>query len=103
LRSRAGVRTLRLDSEPALRAWTESLRATLAGDVPSLTRHFVPTLDGTPDAWRLALEPRDPTLRGQIAVIDITGKGTAVTRVEIVEQDGDRSVMDIVARALRAP
>lgn len=103
LRSRAGVRTLRLDSEPALRAWTESLRATLAGDVPSLTRHFVSTLDGTPDAWRLALEPRDPALHGQIAAIDITGKGTAVTRVEIVEQDGDRSVMDIVARASRAP
>ena len=103
VRSPAGVRTLRLDSEPSLRAWTESLRATLAGDVPSLTRHFVATLAGTPDAWKLALEPRDPTLHAQIAEIDITGTGASVTRVEIVEQDGDRSVMEIVARAPRAP
>lgn len=103
MRSASGVRKLRLDSEPLLRAWTESLRATLAGDLPSLTRDFLATLAGTPDAWKLALEPRDATLRAQVAVIDITGKGSAVTQVEIVEQDGDRSVMDIVARPLRAP
>lgn len=103
VRSPSGVRTLRLDSEPALRAWTESLRATLAGDVPSLTRHFAATLAGTVDAWKLALEPRDATLRTQIATIDISGKGASITQVEIVEQDGDRSVMEIVARPPRAP
>ena len=80
LRSADGERTLALDSEPALLAWTESLRATLAGDVAALTRYFVPTLSGNAGAWTLTLEPRDAALRAQVASIVIDGGGDAIRR-----------------------
>src|SRR5665213_1785354 len=54
-----GERTVALDSEPVLLAWTESLRATLAGDVPALSKYFVPTLSGDAGQRRAqALGPR---------------------------------------------
>ncbi|HEY7904212.1 MAG TPA: LolA-related protein [Casimicrobiaceae bacterium] len=93
----SGERTLVLDSEPALLAWTESLRATLAGDVAALSRHFDVQLSGTAVAWTLALVPRDPALASQIAAIDIAGEGASVRRVRVRERGGDDSVMDIDA------
>lgn len=94
----SGVRTLSLDSEPALLAWTESLRATLAGDIASLSRHFDTRLSGDEHGWSLALEPRDPVLRSQIASIVIGGAGEAIARVEMREQGGDDAVMEITAQ-----
>jgi outer membrane lipoprotein-sorting protein len=94
----AGVRTLSLDSEPALLAWTESLRATLAGDIASLSRHFETRFSGDEHAWSLTLEPRDPVLRSQIASIVIGGAGEAIARVEMREQGGDDAVMEITAQ-----
>jgi len=94
----SGVRTLSLDGEPALLAWTESLRATLAGDIASLSRHFDTRLSGDEHAWSLALEPRDPVLRSQIASIVIGGAGEAIARVEMREQGGDDAVMEITAQ-----
>lgn len=98
----SGVRTLSLDSEPALLAWTESLRATLAGDIASLSRHFDTRLSGDEHAWSLALEPRDPVLRSQIASIVIGGAGETIARVEMREQGGDDAVMEITAQRLPA-
>ena len=92
----SGARTLSLDSEPALLAWTESLRATLAGDIAALSRYFDARLSGGEDAWTLVLEPRDPVLRSQIATIVIGGAGANVRRVEMREQGGDDAVMEIV-------
>jgi len=43
----------------------------------------------------LALEPRDPVLHAQIAVIVIEGAGDALRRVEVRETGGDDAVMDI--------
>ena len=99
----AGERTLALDSEPALLAWTESLRATLAGDVAALTRYFATQLSGDKNGWTLALEPRDATLRAQVASIVIRGTGDAIERVETREQGGDDTVMDITPQRSRAP
>jgi outer membrane lipoprotein-sorting protein len=92
-----GERTLVLDSEPALLAWTESLRATLAGDAAALSRHFDVHLSGTAAAWTLVLVPLEPALASQIAAIDIAGEGASVRRVSVRERGGDDSVMDIAA------
>jgi outer membrane lipoprotein-sorting protein len=98
-----GERTLVLDSEPALLAWTESLRATLAGDVAALARHFSVQLAGTAASWTLALVPRDPALAAQIAAIDIAGAGASVRRISVRERGGDDSVMDIAADGADRP
>jgi outer membrane lipoprotein-sorting protein len=99
----SGERTLALDSEPALLAWTESLRATLAGDLPALSRFFATKLTGDASAWTLTLEPRDAILRAQIASILIGGAGDAIRRIEMREQGGDDTVMDITPQRMRTP
>ena len=99
----SGVRTLALDSEPALLAWTESLRATLAGDVTALRQNFATTLTGDEGSWKLVLEPRDATLRAQIAAIEISGAKDAIRRIEMREQGGDDAVMEILPERSRTP
>jgi outer membrane lipoprotein-sorting protein len=103
LTTASGVRTLSLDGEPALLAWTESLRATLAGDTPALLRHFDAELSGSEDAWTLTLDPHDQVLRSQIAAIVISGAGATVRRIETHEQGGDDAVMEIVPQRPRTP
>ncbi|MEO8849274.1 MAG: outer membrane lipoprotein carrier protein LolA [Casimicrobiaceae bacterium] len=99
LRTPAGERTLALDSEPLLLAWTESVRATLAGDIPALSKYFAPSLSGTAGNWKLELVPRGELLRAQIALIVIEGGGDAVRRIEMREAGGDDAVMDITVLA----
>jgi outer membrane lipoprotein-sorting protein len=103
LRNAKGERTLALDSAPALRASIESLRATLAGDGATLARFFDVRAAGSAAAWTLELVPRDATLKDQVASIAIGGRGAAIVRMEVREQGGDVSIMDIVPDPTPAP
>jgi outer membrane lipoprotein-sorting protein len=73
----------------------DGLRATLAGDVATLTRNFTVRLDGDANQWALLLTPIDPNLRQLVTTIRITGEQTAITDIETVEADGDRIDMTI--------
>jgi hypothetical protein len=86
-----------LDQYPLLRELTESLRATLAGDLPSLERYYLVRLAGEPTGWELRLEPIDPIIARRITAILIRGSGQAVVGVETLESNGDRSVMTITS------
>jgi hypothetical protein len=94
--SATGERTIALDTEPALLGWTESIRATLAGDTAALARYFDVRLGGDASAWVLTLEPRDAALRSAVQSIAIAGAGAAVRRVTVREVGGDDAVTDIV-------
>jgi outer membrane lipoprotein-sorting protein len=72
-----------------------SIRATLAGDLPGLKRHFNPTLEGTASGWTLTLVPTDPKLREMVASIRIQGSGSAIRVVQTLEADGDRTDMTV--------
>ena len=73
----------------------ESVRATLAGDLPALTRHFTTTLEGNPNGWILTLTPREARLRELVTAIRIRGERTAIREVETTEADGDRTDMTV--------
>ena len=88
-------RTLPLQDHPGLRAFVESIRSTLAGDLAKLSRFYEVRFDGTQRQWRLTLEPRDPEVRELVSEIRIGGSRDAITTIEIVEAGGDRSVMTI--------
>lgn len=97
---RGGERySLRLADQPGVRALIESLRGTLAGDLPALQRHYRVELEGGFEDWRLFLLPRDPELAELVADVRIGGARGEVRRVEIREASGDRSVMTLT----RAP
>jgi hypothetical protein len=93
---RAGKRyTMGLRENPAIAVLVESIRATLGGDLASLTRTYSVALDGTAGAWKLKLRPLDPTVATLVERIDIAGGNAEVRSVEIFQADGDRSVMTI--------
>jgi hypothetical protein len=86
---------LRLGDYPAIRAFVESIRGTLAGDLASLRRYYRVELEGTWADWRLHLLPSDPQMAELVLKVVIGGAGGEVRRIEILEAGGDRSVMTI--------
>jgi hypothetical protein len=88
-------RVLKLQEYPVIWAAVESIRATLAGDLLALNRFYRVDLEGRENQWRLLLRPTDPKLGALLSAIRIGGQGTSVRTIEIVEAEGDRSVMTI--------
>jgi len=87
---------LRLSDYPAVRAFAESIRGTLAGDLVALRQYYRVELDGTWSDWRLILLPSDAQMAELVQRILIGGNDGQVRRIEILETGGDRSVMTIV-------
>jgi hypothetical protein len=92
-------RTLSLQDYPALRAFIEAFRSTLANDVITLRRFFSVTLQGEPRRWVLNLRPLDKAVQEMVTSIQFSGEGEQVSSIEILAPDGDRSVMVITTGA----
>lgn len=84
-----------LHEHPLVWAFVESVRSTLAGDLPTLERFYSVELEGSEPDWRLVLRPREPAMKDVVREIRISGGGTWISRIEILEAGGDRSVMTI--------
>ena len=93
---RAGRRrTFALADQPELGVLVESIRGTLAGDLRALSRHYTVDLDGSLERWRLFLRPTEPSVAALVNRVEIGGARAEVRTIEIVQGDGDRSVMTI--------
>ena len=92
-------RTLVLQDYPVIWAFVESIRSTLAGDLPTLSRFYQVGLDGGERRWRLSLIPSDPRMRDVVSEIRISGDRSWINAIEMIETGGDRSVMTIVRDA----
>ena len=88
-------RAFTLPASGPAQALIESLRATLAGDLPALERHFAIAVAGVHEDWTMSLTPRDATLGAAVLRVDFAGRGNRVQRIEILEAGGDRSVTTI--------
>ena len=88
-------RSYALEDNPPVRAFVESIRSTLAGDLDTLDRFYAVRLEGERTAWRLTLKPTEPAMQGLVSEIRIGGRGAWIEAIEILEAGGDRSVMTI--------
>ena len=88
-------RTLVLQDYPVIWAFVESIRSTLAGDLPTLSRFYQVSLDGGERRWRLTLKPSEPRMQDVVSEIRISGDRSWINVIEIIETGGDRSVMTI--------
>lgn len=88
-------RTVVLQDYPVIWAFVESIRSTLAGDLATLSRFYEVKLDGGERRWRLLLKPRDPQMEEVVSEIRLSGSRNWIDAVEIIEINGDRSVMTI--------
>ena len=93
IENRRGTRQVDLEGQPSAAAWVASIRATLQGDSPSLARHFKLALSGQASRWTLTLEPIEPGLAGVLRRISIEGAQAQLTRIEVEERMGDRTVL----------
>lgn len=80
---------------PELAAFINSIRGTLAGDLPSLKRSFEIHLEGTAEKWTLQLSPTTKKMKAQLHHIRIAGLNNQVSSIEISQVDGDHSYMTI--------
>ena len=91
-------RVLRLADYPQLAPLIDSIRATLAGDRAALESSFALSFSGTLEHWQLRLQPRDARLAATLTRIDMRGERDAIREVQVLQGDGDRSVMSITPR-----
>jgi outer membrane lipoprotein-sorting protein len=89
-------RVVSLREQPAAGALVASVRATLAGDLAELERHYQAGLTGARAAWSLRLVPRDPQVRRFLEAITLAGADARLLRIETLETSGDRSLMTIL-------
>jgi hypothetical protein len=86
---------LQLAAYPSMLPFIESLRATLAGDLPALERAFTVDFAGNLERWTLTLAPRDPKVSSMVTRVRIDGSRDDLSQVEILEANGDRSLMTL--------
>ena len=84
-----------LAAYPSLLPFIESLRATMAGDLPALERAFNVDFAGNVERWTLTLSPRDSKLSSTVSRVRIDGSRDVLSKVEIFEANGDRSLMTL--------
>jgi hypothetical protein len=92
------TRTYAVQSNPVLWGFVESIRSTLAGDLPTLRRFYDVQLDGGEADWLLRLRPNERAMRDAVKEIRIGGRGPVVRTMEILDAGGDRSVMRITPK-----
>ena len=88
-------RTLELDSVPEAAVMVDAIRGTLTGNRDALERNFSVDVGGSAAHWSLQLVPLDARMRGQVAIVNVAGDGSAVREIRVTLADGDRSVMTI--------
>lgn len=89
-------RTLVLQEYPAIWAFVESIRSTLAGDLPTLERFYKIELEGDASHWKMRLLPLEQKTREVMREIRIHGSGNWVDSIETLESNGDHVLMKIV-------
>lgn len=87
--------TVQLAEYPELAGFIDSIRGTLAGDRKALERAFRLKLEGTPERWTLLLLPTDAKMANTVHLIRIAGVRDNVRSIEVIQTDGDRSLMTI--------
>jgi len=89
-------RTIALQEHPVIWAFVEGIRSTLAGDLETLNRFYRISPEGGESKWRLVLKPVEPDMQRVVSEIRISGGGSRISVIEIIETEGDRSIMTIV-------
>ncbi len=93
------TRRLSLPRYPALWGFVEGLRATLTGDLSTLQRFYEIELHGSRGDWELVLLPSQAQMRAVLRLVSVRGSGGRITSIEMVETNGDRSLMQITEGA----
>ncbi len=87
--------TLQLQQYPEITAIVGTIRNTLAGDLATLEKQYRVELQGSPERWSLTLLPSDARIAAIVQKIVVLGTRDELREIEMLQADGDRSVMQI--------
>jgi len=96
IKTRNIKRTLVIQEYPAIWAFVESIRSTLAGDLATLERFYKIKLEGDSAHWKVQLLPIEAKIRDVVSEVLISGHGHSVDSIETFELNGDHSLMKVV-------
>jgi hypothetical protein len=88
-------RVIALDSRPEIRAFIDTIRGALSGNINLLQHYYKIEGEGSLAGWSLALTPLDATVGRILQKVRIDGAGGDVTFIQIVQANGDDDRMTI--------
>lgn len=89
-------RKVTLFQYPAIQAFVESIRATLAGDLKTLKEYYHIAFQSKGQHWSLKLEPSYEDMQDLVQEITIKGQDTQLLSIETTQRNNDHSVMNIL-------
>ncbi len=84
---------------PALAAIVDAMRGALSGNLPQLQQAFSIKASGNNQRWKLHLVPLEANQYAYIHAVDVAGRDDFIESIEILQSDGDRSVMSMTRAA----
>jgi outer membrane lipoprotein-sorting protein len=84
-----------IDQQPALAAIVDAFRGALSGNSAALKQSFNLTMSGASNRWSLKLVPQDTKQLGYVRSIRVSGNEDEINEIEVLQADGDRSVMNL--------
>ena len=87
---------IQLDAQPEMRAFIDSLRATLSGDLPTLKKSFLVKLSGPVNKWTLSLRPLSANLQRILVEVSIQGRNGDILFIETSMLNGDRTFLTLL-------
>lgn len=84
---------IQLETQPEMRAFIDSLRATLSGDLPTLKKSFSVKLSGPASKWTLSLRPLSANLQRILVEVSIQGRNSEILFIETSMLNGDRTFL----------
>jgi len=96
--NRDGTEVVDLKRSDKVRTFVTALVQVFAGDEAGLRKSFDVAYEPDPArarAWKLRLTPRGKPLDQLMRSLELHGEGEAVVRIEMLEQNGDRTVTKI--------
>jgi outer membrane lipoprotein-sorting protein len=88
---------MQVGADPQVAPYVDAIRDTLAGDEQALERVFKVDFTGTLEDWKLQLVPLDAQVARKLSRVQISGARDEIRSIEILEGNGDRSVMTLSA------
>ena len=87
---------IQLEAQPEMRAFIDSLRATLSGDLPTLKKSFLVKLSGPANKWTLSLRPLSANLQRILVEVSIQGRNSEILFIETTMLNGDRTFLSLL-------
>jgi outer membrane lipoprotein-sorting protein len=92
-----------LASQPALRVLVDTFVSVLAGDLAALERVASVTLEAQGAGYRIHVTPKDAKVKRLVKAMSFDGQGAKLTRMELLDANGDTTVTTFSALTLRKP